>query len=191
MFALIPAGGSGSRIAGDAPKQYLRLAGRPMLWHAIRAVCVPPVETVFVVLSPDDAIFPTGDWKAFAGKLEPLYCGGETRRDSVYNGLVAAHTEVNADDWVLVQAMDGKPRVVHVMIDAGMTRVSAKTLPLSEKGIKLVFSRRMDRPAHEDPFSIRARWQPICVAEMNGQKTSRVIDLNQGSFLGNPVMPVF
>ena len=86
------------------------------------------------------------------------------------------------DDWVLVQAMDGKPRVVHVMIDAGMTRVSAKTLPLSEKGIKLVFSRRI---------SIRARWQPICVAEMNGQKTSRVIDLNQGSFLGNPVMPVF
>ena len=95
------------------------------------------------------------------------------------------------DDWVLVQAMDGKPQVVHVMIDAGMTRVSAKTLPLSEKGIKLVFSRRMDRPTHEDPFSIRARWQPVLVAEMNGQKTWRVIGLNQGSFLGNPVMPVF
>ena len=73
------------------------------------------------------------------------------------------------DDWVLVQAMDGTPRVVHVMIDAGMTHVSAKTLPLSEKGIKLVFSRRMDRPAHEDPFSIRARWQPVLVAEMNGE----------------------
>ena len=95
------------------------------------------------------------------------------------------------DDWVLVQAMDGKPRVVHVMIDAGMTRVSAKTLPLSEKGIKLVFSRRVDRPAHEDPFSIRARWQPVLVTEMSGQKISRVIELNQSSFLGNPVMPVF
>jgi protein-S-isoprenylcysteine O-methyltransferase Ste14 len=95
------------------------------------------------------------------------------------------------DDWVLMQAMDGKPRVVHVMIDAGMTRISAKNLPLSEKGIKLVFSRRVDRPAHEDPFSIRARWQPVLVAEMNGQKISRVIELNQGSFLGNPVMPIF
>ena len=60
------------------------------------------------------------------------------------------------DDWVLVQAMDGKPRAVHVMIDAGMTRIGAKNLALSEKGIKLVFSRRLDRPAHEDPFSIRA-----------------------------------
>ena len=98
---------------------------------------------------------------------------------------------IQLDDWVLVQAMDGKPRVVHVMIDAGMTRISAKNLTLSEKGVKLVFSRRVDRPAHEDPFSIRARWQPILVTEMNGQKISRVIELNQGSFLGNPVMPVF
>ncbi len=98
---------------------------------------------------------------------------------------------IQLDDWVLVQAMDGKPRVVHVMIDAGMTRISAKNLTLSEKSVKLVFSRRVDRPAHEDPFSIRARWQPILVTEMNGQKISRVIELNQGSFLGNPVMPVF
>ena len=95
------------------------------------------------------------------------------------------------DDWVLMQAMDGKPRVIHVMIDAGMTRTSAKNLPLAEKGIKLVFSRRKDGPSHGDPFSIRARWQPVFIAEMNGQKTSRVIELHQGSFLGNPVMPVF
>ncbi len=95
------------------------------------------------------------------------------------------------DDWVLIQAMDGKPRVVHVMIDAGMTRMSAKNLPLSRKGIKLVLSRSVDRPAYEAPFSIRARWQPVLVAEMNGQKISRVIELNEGSFLGNPVMPVF
>lgn len=95
------------------------------------------------------------------------------------------------DDWILVQAMDDKSRVVHVMIDAGMTHISAKKLPLSAKGIKLVFSRRMDRLAQEDPFSIRVSWQPVLVAEMSGQKMWRVIDLNQGSFLGNPVMPVF
>ena len=73
-----------------------------MLWHAVRAVCVPPVETVFVVLPPDDTAFAGHDWSAFAGKLEPLYCGGETRRDSVYNGLVAAMAGVDADDWILV-----------------------------------------------------------------------------------------
>lgn len=101
-FALIPAAGSGTRLAADAPKQYRLLNGRPMLWHAIRAVCVPQVESVFVVLMPDDKAFAALDWSAFEGRVEPLYCGGETRRDSVYNGLVAAMAAVDADDWVLV-----------------------------------------------------------------------------------------
>jgi len=63
---------------------------------------MPPVESVFVVLAPGDKAFARHDWKAFKGKLEPLYCGGETRRDSVYNGLVAAMAGVDADDWILV-----------------------------------------------------------------------------------------
>jgi 2-C-methyl-D-erythritol 4-phosphate cytidylyltransferase len=100
--ALIPAAGSGSRMAGAQPKQYASLAGRPMLWHAVAAVCRPPVETVFVVLAPGDTSYRSCDWSAFAGRVAPLYCGGKTRRDSVYNGLVAAMTAVNADDWVLV-----------------------------------------------------------------------------------------
>src|SRR5258708_14733381 len=73
-----------------------------MLWHAIHAVCVAPVEFVFVVLAPGDKAFAGHDWSAFKGKLEPLYCGGQTRRDSVYNGLVAAMAAVDADDWMLV-----------------------------------------------------------------------------------------
>jgi 2-C-methyl-D-erythritol 4-phosphate cytidylyltransferase len=100
--ALVPAAGAGSRIAGAQPKQYLDLNGKPMLWHAIGAVCRPPVETVFVVLAPGDAAYARLDWSAYAGRLEPLYCGGASRRDSVYNGLVAAMAAVDADDWVLV-----------------------------------------------------------------------------------------
>jgi 2-C-methyl-D-erythritol 4-phosphate cytidylyltransferase len=102
IYALIPAAGTGSRLSKDSPKQYLQLAGRPMLWHAVRAVCVPPVESVFVVLAPGDRDFAAHDWNAFAGKLQPLYCGGETRRDSVYNGLIAAMATLEADDWILV-----------------------------------------------------------------------------------------
>jgi 2-C-methyl-D-erythritol 4-phosphate cytidylyltransferase len=99
---LIPAAGSGTRAPGNRPKQYAALAGRPMLWHAVRAVCVPPVEKVFVVLAPDDAHFAAQDWTAFGERLEPLWCGGQSRRESVYNGLVASRDEWNADDWMLV-----------------------------------------------------------------------------------------
>jgi 2-C-methyl-D-erythritol 4-phosphate cytidylyltransferase len=102
VFSLIPAAGSGSRFAGGQPKQYAPIAGKAMLWHAVRAVCVPPVESVFVVLAPGDKTFATLDWDAFEGKVQPLYCGGETRRDSVYNGLVGVMNTVDADDWILV-----------------------------------------------------------------------------------------
>ena len=101
-YALIPAAGTGTRFRGEAPKQYLRLAGKPMLWHAAASVCVPPVESVFVVLAPEDREFAQHDWSAFADKLQPLYCGGESRRDSVYNGLVAALAMVDPEDWMLV-----------------------------------------------------------------------------------------
>jgi 2-C-methyl-D-erythritol 4-phosphate cytidylyltransferase len=107
--ALIPAAGAGTRIQGDAsveraarPKQYLLLAGKPMLWHAVKSVCVPPIENVFVVLAPGDKEFARHDWQAFAGRIEPLYCGGATRRDTVHNGLVAAMAAVEPDDWILV-----------------------------------------------------------------------------------------
>ena len=100
--ALIPAAGSGTRLPADSPKQYLPLAGRPMLWHALRALCVPRVESIFVVLAPDDKTFASHDWSEFGERLQPLYCGGKTRRDSVYNGLVAAMAVVETDDWMLV-----------------------------------------------------------------------------------------
>jgi len=106
MFALIAAAGTGTRMArggADAvPKQYLPLSGKPVLWHAVRGVCVPPVETVFVVLAPGDKAFERFDWTAFAGQLEPLYCGGANRAESVHNGLLAAMAAVDADDWMLV-----------------------------------------------------------------------------------------
>jgi len=89
-------------MADGAPKQYLPLLGKPMLWHSVRALCAARLENVFVVLAPSDDEFARHDWSAFRGRLEPLYCGGETRRDSVYNGLMAASSAVDADDWMLV-----------------------------------------------------------------------------------------
>lgn len=73
-----------------------------MLWHAVSAVCVPAVERVLVVLAPGDDAFARHDWSAFAGKLSPVYCGGASRRDSVFNGLVSAMAELDVSDWVLV-----------------------------------------------------------------------------------------
>jgi len=102
-FGLIVAAGSGSRFGGTAPKQYQALAGRPMLHHAVRSLlAADEIEAVFVVLAPDDAGFRRHDWSEFGDRLAPLYCGGASRHDSVLNGLIAASSAVDPEDWVLV-----------------------------------------------------------------------------------------
>jgi 2-C-methyl-D-erythritol 4-phosphate cytidylyltransferase len=74
-----------------------------MLRHSIeRLLAAPEVEVVFVVLAAGDSEFRNHDWSAFGGRLAPLYCGGASRRESVLNGLVAAASAVDPNDWVLV-----------------------------------------------------------------------------------------
>jgi len=101
--ALIPAAGGGSRMGAETPKQYLPLLGKPLIWHALKAlVSVAAIERVFVVLSPDDSLWDGYDWSDFAGRLIVLRCGGATRAESVTNGLRAMREQVAASDWILV-----------------------------------------------------------------------------------------
>jgi len=103
FFGLVAAAGSGSRFGVAGPKQYSALRGKPMLYHSVeRLLAVPEVEMVFVVLASADREFRNHDWSVFGGRLAPLYCGGASRRDSVLNGLVAAASAVEPNDWMLV-----------------------------------------------------------------------------------------
>lgn len=101
--ALVPAAGGGSRIGGSTPKQYLRVNGHPLLYYALRQLAGhPQISQVFCVLAPGDALFRLECAVEFGASVQPLYCGGETRAASVYNGLLAARDAMNGDDWVLV-----------------------------------------------------------------------------------------
>jgi len=102
-FALVPAAGGGSRLGAATPKQYLTVAGHPLLYHALRELALNPrIERVFVVLAPGDTRFRAVAWGELGARMQPLYCGGETRAASVYNGLLAARDAIAGDDWVLV-----------------------------------------------------------------------------------------
>ncbi|HTF14970.1 MAG TPA: 2-C-methyl-D-erythritol 4-phosphate cytidylyltransferase [Burkholderiales bacterium] len=127
-FGLVPAAGSGSRFGADGLKQYSPLAGKPMLYHSIeRLLAAPEVEVVFVVLAPADTDFRTHDWSAFGQRLAPLYCGGASRRDSVLNGIVAAASAVDPNDWMLVHDAArpclGKAELRRLMDEAGRDEV--------------------------------------------------------------------
>ena len=87
--AVIVAGGTGSRMGGGTPKQFLELKGRPVLVHAVEAftAALPDIEVVVVL--PASHLEEGGDILARhlpeVGVL--LAEGGETRFHSVRNGL--------------------------------------------------------------------------------------------------------
>ena len=117
-FAIVPAAGSGSRFGAGRPKQYLDLLGRPLIYHTIAALLASPaIDRVWVVLAPDDAEWARHDWSELGPRLETLRCGGETRADSVRNGLQAAALVAADDDWVLVHDA-ARPCLSLAMIDA-------------------------------------------------------------------------
>lgn len=88
-FALIVAGGKGTRIKSKLPKQFLELNGTPSLMHTLEAFYrYSPTITVVLVLPEDD--FAT--WNDLCKKYNftkpiTLQKGGETRFQSVKNGL--------------------------------------------------------------------------------------------------------
>ncbi|GGX89993.1 2-C-methyl-D-erythritol 4-phosphate cytidylyltransferase [Vogesella alkaliphila] len=98
-IALVPAAGHGSRFGAATPKQYLPLAGRPLLAHTLDVLCRnAAISRVAVVISPGDEWFDSFDWPQ--PKLEVLRVGGPSRAESVAGGLAALAAD--ADDWVLV-----------------------------------------------------------------------------------------
>jgi 2-C-methyl-D-erythritol 4-phosphate cytidylyltransferase len=100
-WAVVPAAGRGVRFGGEMPKQYLGIAGRPMIEHSLRALLGhPDVDGVMVALAPDDPWW--GGWRYLENK--PIYTciGGAERADSVLAALQALPATVSEDQWILV-----------------------------------------------------------------------------------------
>ena len=103
IFALVPAAGQGTRIGDAMPKQYLPLAGKPMLFHSLETLAsVQRIHAVVAILSPLDRHWGEHDWSAFPDKIEAAFTGGANRAESVLNALRHLSARIAKDDWVMV-----------------------------------------------------------------------------------------
>ncbi len=106
LWALIPCAGTGSRAGAALPKQYQRVAGQPMVMHTLAAFAATPgIENIVVVVAPGDGFF--DDLNATLAALNATVriadCGGNTRAESVFNGINYVLTLAGRpEDWVLV-----------------------------------------------------------------------------------------
>ncbi len=101
LWCVVPAAGRGSRFGGDIPKQYVAIAGKPLLNWTIEVLAAHPrVAGLMVVLAADDA-----HWvpvESISGKPVLTCIGGGERADSVLAGLQALPSSVQSQDFVLV-----------------------------------------------------------------------------------------
>ncbi|HXS72777.1 MAG TPA: 2-C-methyl-D-erythritol 4-phosphate cytidylyltransferase [Rhodanobacteraceae bacterium] len=101
LWCIVPAAGRGARFGGAIPKQYLPLAGRPLILHTLeRLAAHPRVAGLMVVLAAHDRWWP--DVRQVNGKPVRTAIGGSERVDSVLAGLRALPDEIDATQFVLV-----------------------------------------------------------------------------------------
>lgn len=102
-FALVPAAGVGQRMSAGFPKQYLPIAGKPMLTHVLQTFSAcDRIAHTFVVVSAGDPYIADAVPAQQGARITVLEAGGSTRRQSVLNGLHAIADRADEHDWVLV-----------------------------------------------------------------------------------------
>ena len=113
VCAIVPAGGSGTRMGGTVPKQFQSLKGKPILYHTIKTLqnCETISEIILVVPEKE---YETAniDWLRKLEIVKKVVIGGEKRQDSVYNGFC----EVSQDSEIVLVHDGVRPFLSQKMI---------------------------------------------------------------------------
>lgn len=130
IWVLVPAAGRGTRFGGGIPKQYLEVAGQPLIAHALGALLAhPQVAGAMVALAADDPRWP--GWTELLGKPVLRCTGGAERADSVLAMLQALPD--GTDDSALVLIHDAaRPNLqredLDHLVEAATTHVDGAIL---------------------------------------------------------------
>lgn len=121
--AIIVAAGSGSRVGADKPKQFLELAGKPILFHTIEKFenCPLVDEIVLVIASEQMEYYRSLALKYRPRKVGKIVFGGRTRAESVSKGLAALS---NYSDAIVAVHDGARPFVAVGEIEATIRRAA-------------------------------------------------------------------
>lgn len=131
-IAIIVAAGAGTRAGGDIPKQYQTIGHAPVIYHTLDVfMSHEAIDDILVVVSPQHRQLYDQALKGYP--LRPPAPGGDTRQQSVYNGLQAI--EKDAPDKVLIHDA-ARPFVSHKIISDVINALDAN--PGAIPGIAVV-----------------------------------------------------
>lgn len=166
-FAIIVAGGSGSRMKSDLPKQFMPIGGRPILMRTLDTFRSYSSAIQLTLVLPESQFEQWNELCQAYGFTSDyqLVAGGATRFHSVQNGLLSL-----VGSQGLVAVHDGvRPFVTPHIIDAGFRKAaesgSAVTCVSLKDSIREVVAdgsnRALDRSAYrlvQTPQTFRLDW---------------------------------
>ena len=141
-YAILVAGGSGTRMGADRPKQFLLLRGEPVLLHTLRRFADPALGVAeLIVVLPAEQL---ATWQALCAQFQVgirhrLVAGGATRWASVKAGLAALGEHKEG----LVAVHDGvRPLVSRLVVErtyaAAATHAAAAAAVVPKDSVRLV-----------------------------------------------------
>lgn len=134
LWAVIPAGGKGLRFGSQVPKQYMTVAGQPVLDHVLRAFLKPNIfQSIVVPVPPDDRRF--NELAASGDDRVVAIVGGAERADSVQAGLDWIDAQgADASDWVFVHDA-ARPLITQHELHALLDAIDATNCPGAVLGV--------------------------------------------------------
>ncbi len=90
--AVVLAGGRGKRMGADVAKQYMMLAGKPLIYYSLKTFDDSFMDAVVLVCGAGEEDFCRNEIVGKYGlkKVAAVVAGGTERYDSVYKGIMAA-----------------------------------------------------------------------------------------------------
>ena len=103
-IAIIIAGGVGSRMGHDIPKQFIEVEGKPVLMYTLEGFQKHPMVDVIVLVCIDGWQEDVRRWCAQSGitKLRKIVTGGASGQESIRNGVFSLEGECAQDDVVVI-----------------------------------------------------------------------------------------
>ena len=124
VTALLLSGGTGTRVGGEIPKQYIEVKGRPVIAYCLRTLLshegIDAVQIVADQMWQQNIL----EWIESPGKFRGFSKPGKTRQLSILNGLEDIRTYAGDSDYVLIHDA-ARPLVSAKQISACIEAVRA------------------------------------------------------------------
>lgn len=121
VFGAVLAGGIGSRMGNEKPKQYLNIGGKPIIVHTLEKFYVNNKFEKIIVLCPQQWINHTQNLiNKYIGENDKIVvlAGGDTRNETIMNAIKYIEANYSIDDDAVIVTHDSvRPFLTHRIIE--------------------------------------------------------------------------